>query len=117
MVKGRWRDLTGISGFARSATRASCEGGGSSHAGEEDPGDDRYAFFHYLCCAGVGGSRDLQAVFLKGCFNLQLMRRVPSWVPAFLHYCLFSFPELRCWLTSMSWWWKVSPVVAVSPSW
>lgn len=72
----------------------------------------------FIICAvlSAGGSRDLQAVFLKGCFNLQLMRRLPSWVPAFLHCCLFSFPELRCWLTSISWWWKVSPVVAVTPA-
>lgn len=54
-MKGRWRDLSGISGFARSVTRASCEGGGSGHAGEqEDPRDDRYAFFLYLCCARCG---------------------------------------------------------------
>lgn len=72
----------------------------------------------FIICAvlGAGGGRDLQAVFLKGCFNLQLMRRLPSWVPAFLHCCLFSFPELRCWLTSISWWWKVSSVVAVTPA-
>lgn len=40
----------------------------------------------FIICAvlGAGGSRDLQAVFLKGCFNPQLVRRVPSWVPAFL---------------------------------
>lgn len=58
----------------------------------------------FLICAvlGGGGSRDLQAVFLKGSFNL-LVRRVPSWVPAFLHCCLFSVPEHRCWLISTYW--------------
>lgn len=60
----------------------------------------------FLVCAvlGGGGSRDLQAVCLKGSFNLLLMKRVP----AFLHCCLFSLPELRCWLTSAYWLWEVS---------
>lgn len=82
----------------------------------KDPGMTGMPSFIICAVLGRGGSRDLQAVFLKGNFNLLLMRRVPSWVPALLHCCLFSLSELRCWLTSTYWLWEVSPMVAVSPT-